>query len=276
MFDYQEPGTVQLHYESRAIKSYSKADQIEKPVRRWCSIDDYLFFGVFKLEISKVIAKFRSIEIDSLKKKMGLVGLCRAIIVLYGKYLKFINFFDDTEIPQYAIDLHAYDFKAIMIKNKYDRQSIDYSYSDLRKLSILIASSISWKKLISLIRTYFPEGLFHNFSLAESLFLICIHPKKPNAFELLTSQYKKDVSLYIDCLAAAIQTLMQKICQEINISYGNKRNNESMFQRILFNFLDFFDDQQKLGDESYFNKLRTQNLYDYFLKVKRISNPKLE
>ena len=265
MFDYQEPGTVQLYYESRAIESYSERDQFENPVKRYF-IENFLFFGVDKLEISKVIPKFRRIEIDSLKKKMGLVGLCRAIIVLYGKYLKFINFFNVTEIPQYSIDLHAYDFKVIMIDNKYDRQSIDYSYSDLRKLSILIASSISWKKLISLIRTYFPEGLFHNFSLAESLFLIYIHPKKPNAFKLLTHQYKKDVSLYIDCLAAAIQTLLQKICLEINISYDNKRNNESMFQRILFNFLDFFDDQQKLGDESYFNKLRTEDLYDYYLK----------
>lgn len=254
MLDYPQQGSIQSYYECKAIESYSGTNFFGSPVMRY-HIDDYLFLGVDKQDIPKVITKIRSIEIDSLKSKMGLVGLCRAIIVLYGKYLKFINFFDDNEIPQYAIDQHTFDFKKIMIRNKYDRQNIDYTYSDLKKLSTLIPSSISWEHLISLCRTHFPEGLFHSFTLAESLFLICIHPKKPNAFKLLSQKYKKDVSLYINCLAAAIQTLMQKMCNEINISDNNQKNNESLFQRILFNFLDFFEEQQKLDNESYFEKL---------------------
>ncbi|KAK8860410.1 hypothetical protein M9Y10_012075 [Tritrichomonas musculus] len=247
-----------LNYEH--LKAFSCLNSYFK--KKKCSISDYLFNGVYRFEIPQHIKYFKSIENFSFETKMGMAGLCRSIIVLYGKYPKFMDLIDANEIPQYIINQHLKDFQDIMSGYIDDEKFYDIVKNDVIKLSIFMSSSISWKDLISLIRNKYPNGMYHKFTFVESMFLLYLHPHKPNFIEKHHKNYKEDVSLYVDCLSASIQFFMRKL-SNIDIYKDDINNYESLSQRIFSNFLDFYEEQLKLDDNlNYFNQIKFDDDHD--------------
>ena len=106
-------------------------------------IDDYLFVGVYKFEIPQNIEHIRSIPSFSLKTKMALAGLCRSIIVLYGKYSKFMNLIDTKKIPQSGKSHNSTCVDIIKIYLGINEKEFQFIKDDLKKYSLFLTKTIS-------------------------------------------------------------------------------------------------------------------------------------
>lgn len=242
------------------IFSFSNYDIDTFGKNKKTKIDDYLFVGVYKFEIPQNIEHIRSIPSFSLKTKMALAGLCRSIIVLYGKYSKFMNLIDVKKIPRSGNNIN--DSGAWWLKRYLEINETDFQFikDDLKKYALFLTKTLSWKEIISIIRNNYSEGIFHRFTFEEAIFILYLCSEMPSFHERHSKNYKSDVSLYADCIAGAILSVMSKI-SDVDIYQKDIRNYESMSQRIFYVFLDFFESQQKLdlkNPHNYFNKLRSE------------------
>jgi hypothetical protein len=145
------------------------------------------------------------------RNKELLAGLCRADIVLSAKVPEIIfskagrdvAFFDKIGS---ILDAPRYRILSLVLSSK---RGLDESA--LSMATLLASTSLPWNNLISTFRSMFKDGVFHDYSLSEALFVLFLRPEPPGFWSTLfrENNYKKDVDFYIDCLAGATKKVMQ-------------------------------------------------------------------
>ena len=160
-----------------------------------------------------------------MKKELILQNpLVLKLIILYQKSFyntKFIYLINANEISQYIINQHSKDFQQTMLdyidNEKFHKTFNFYIFINKIKRFNAINSRKLSRWLVSQIHFYRIQYFCYIFILINQFF-----------FEKHHKNYKEDVSFYIDCLTASIQSLAYHI-----------NDYESLSQRVFSNFLDF-------------------------------------
>lgn len=170
-----------------------------------------------------------------------------------GKLLQFVHY---DNIPPYInhhtrssllIELEAIRFK--------DEEKVRQKEREISLFNSL--NSMDWHKIIRLCKRRYPRGIFNPLNFEESIFLIYLPPDYPHFYERKSSHYHDDLKFYSECVAAAIQQFMKTLGFNDNFTSNQAQNHISLSSQICLNFLDFFDEQQKLSkeNEGFFNEM---------------------
>ena len=83
----------------------------------------------------------------------------------------------------------------------------------LWKFALLQSDEINWDKYISFLHELFHDGLFHNFSFEDAVFVIFLIPIFPSTFYqvICSEKYKSELKFHVDCLAGAIRKWIESV-----------------------------------------------------------------
>ncbi|MBR1734948.1 MAG: hypothetical protein IJ730_05830 [Alphaproteobacteria bacterium] len=134
----------------------------------------------------------------------GIISFCRAHAVLSSSSLRAFKNINMSNLNSQIID---------KLKNAKDdckitsRCGINENDSDFMKVRLL-AFSLSWDDYLSVFKNVFKEGVFHDFSSDEALFVLYSHPIINSIKWYFVN--KEDKDCYVECLAGALRTFIRE------------------------------------------------------------------
>lgn len=187
---------------------------------------------------------------------IGLAELCRSIITVPNIWKFYFTQCEDSHIlslPEYIKDqtsLLYYNIRYSIfpdedenVKNPIDPQ--------IRKIALMANYYHYWSDFSKMIRKHYSEGIFHHFNFEEAIFFIYYSIAAPPLIIFSKRKYQKIIDSYIDCLAAAIKTFMEKFhYMSDQTSSAQNNENSNLSEKIFLNFLDFYETQLKLNENT--------------------------
>jgi hypothetical protein len=188
----------------------------------------------------KQIHELRSVP----RNKELLAGLCRADIVLSTKIPEIIFSKAARDVSFFSKIGNILDATKYRILSFVQFSRCDLDESALSMATLLASTSLPWNKLICTFRSMFKDGVFHDYSLSEALFVMFLCPEPPGFLSALLfgQNYKKDVGFYIECLAGATKKVMEmkgkkiKGLREIELWKGETYV-ENIFRQYLESYI---------------------------------------
>lgn len=186
---------------------------------------------------------------------IGLAGLCKSIITVPNIWRFYFSIFDDSHIlrlPEYikVQNKLQYDYlRCVIIPDVKDnvKNPIDLQ---LRKLSLMGYDCHYWSIFIKMVKKNYSEGLFHRFNFEEAIFFLYYNTVSP--FIVFSKRkYHEQINFYINCLAAAVKTFMDKfhyICDKTSFTQNNDETDLS--EKIFLDFLDFYETHLMLNEDT--------------------------
>ena len=107
-----------------------------------------------------------------------------------------------------------------------------------------------WSIFIKMVKKNYSEGLFHRFNFEEAIFFLYYNTVSP--FIVFSKRkYHEQINFYINCLAAAVKTFMDKfhyICDKTSFTQNNDETELS--EKIFLDFLDFYESHLMINEDT--------------------------
>jgi len=81
------------------------------------------------------------------------------------------------------------------------------------KFALFKSIYLEWDQYIRILHKLFPDGLFHDFSFEDAVFVLFLHHSQPGYLRRVFSseKYKSELKFYVGCLAGAIKKWIEVV-----------------------------------------------------------------
>ncbi|MDR2437051.1 MAG: hypothetical protein LBD17_03160 [Endomicrobium sp.] len=176
-------------------------------------------------------------EFDESTMLDGLAGFCRSHIALTAKahVEEYINKVEDSFLEEF-FDENLKKIFAVPANTIASILQISEKESIVLKAVLLASTELQWSDCIKLLkRRSNNNGVFQNYSMEESLFILFLKPIEPLFYQKFGKKYKKDKEFYINCLANATKTWLKQ--KDIEVDFRNDRGS-SMASKVFLKYMD--------------------------------------
>lgn len=214
----------------------------------------YLYDPVKQEYFDSCIKYFRdkNTKMDNHQYLAGLAGLCKSIITIPNIWPLYFSLCEDSHIihlPEHVKDETNFMYEIALDEMVPGSKENDPINIQVRKISLFMIYYQSWPYFSKLIKKNYSDGLFHHFNFEEALFFLYYHSFPP-CIILSKKKYHKTVDLYVNCLAAAIKSFMEKFHYTNDQALSTQNNESCLSEMIFLDFLDFYEKVLKTNEKT--------------------------
>ena len=249
--------TLSTYFNQREIKKIRTNINSNFPIKiafppKKSNFYKYLYCKIDPQYFDICIQYFRDPKCKSANKHylIGLAGLCKSIITVDNIWEFYFTCLDDSHIlhlPEYVKEQTINSFEYLHNEIAPNPRKADPIDVQIRKVSLFEYQFQYWSIFVKMIKKNYSDGLFHQFNFEEAIFLIYFYPD--DSIILSKKNYHKFMYFYVNCIAAAVKTFMEKFGYTINYTSPTQNNDSNLCELIFLDFLDFYEKQFKINEK---------------------------